>query len=168
MHRSEFEKFATAIRPRLASRAVAVTGDMAVAEDLVQNCLLKLWTIRESLDDYSSPEALAMTIVHRMALNWLRDRKQHVELCDDVLGGVELSPEEKAIEDEADKTAEDLLSKLPDAYQAIIRMRHIDGMSNSEIAKTIGSTDGAVRTALSRARMMIADLFSKYEQRHIM
>lgn len=164
MHRSEFEKFATAIRPRLASRATAVTGDVAAAEDVVQNCLLKLWTIRETLDDYSSPEALALTMVHRMSLNALRDKKQHVELIDDVVCGFELSPEELTIEDESQRVAEDLLSRLPDAQQAIIRMRHVDGMSNSEIARTIGATDGAVRTALSRARNRIAEMFSQHER----
>lgn len=164
MHRSEFEKFATAIRPRLAYRATAVTGDVAAAEDIVQNCLLKLWTIRETLDDYSSPEALALTIVHRMSLNALRDKRQHVELIDDAVGGFELSPEELAIENEAEQSAEDILSMLPDAQQAIIRMRHVDGMSNSEIARTIGSTDGAVRTALSRARIKIAEMFFQRER----
>lgn len=61
-------------------------------------------------------------------------------------------------------TAEKLMAMLPDAQQAIIRMRHVDGLNNSEIAAIIGSTDGAVRTALSRARMRIAEIYRRIER----
>lgn len=97
MHRSEFEHFAASVRQRLASRATAVLGDEDAAQDVVQDCLLKLWDIRDSLDDYTSPEALALTIVHRMSLNVLRSRHTTVGICDDVIAGAEPSPEDMAI-----------------------------------------------------------------------
>lgn len=163
MHRSEFEKFVTAVRPRLISRATALI-DSNEAQDVVQDCLLKLWDIRDTLDEYSSPEALALTIVHRMSLNVLRGRQNSIELRDDVIGSAEPSPEDNAIDEEDRLTAERLMTMLPDAQQAIIRMRHVDGLSNSEIAAIIGSTDGAVRTALSRARLRIAEIYSRLQQ----
>ena len=67
MHRSEFEKFVISIRPRLFSRANAMVDDADLAADIVQDCLLKLWTMRASLDEYNNPEALAVTIVHRLS-----------------------------------------------------------------------------------------------------
>lgn len=159
MHRSEFEKFALAVRPRLTMRAAGLLGDNEAAQDVVQDCLIKLWDIRDTLDEYSSPEALALTIVHRLSLNALRSRRSNVDLCDDLMVDSEPSPEDKAINDEERLTAERLLAMLPDAQQAIIRMRHVDGLSNAEIAAIIGSTDGAVRTALSRARQRIAEIY---------
>lgn len=163
MHRSEFEQFAASVRPRLVSRACGLLGDDQAAMDVVQDCMLKLWDIRDSLDDYSSPEALALTIVHRMALNALRSRHDRVEICDDIMAGFEPSPEDDAISAEGEMTAEKLLAMLPEAQQAIIRMRHVEGLSNREIADIIGSTDGAVRTALSRARMRISEIYRQIE-----
>ena len=163
MHRSEFEKFAADVRPRLTARAAGLVGDSEAAQDVVQDCLIKLWDIRDTLDEYSSPEALALTIVHRMSLNQLRSRKGNVEICDDVMVSAEPSPEDRAIDEEGRLTAERLMAMLPDAQQAIIRMRHVDGLSNSEIAAIIGSTDGAVRTALSRARLRIAEIYNRLQ-----
>ena len=45
------------------------------AEDVVQDALLKLFTMRSRLDDYHSPAALARTVVRHLSLNAIRDRK---------------------------------------------------------------------------------------------
>ena len=163
MHRSEFEKFAIAIRPSLLARAASVTGDADSAADIVQDCLIKLCTMRGSLDDYDSPEALAMTIVHRLALNYLRSVRTTVDINDSVVADVDLSAEEKVINSERADMVGRVLSMLPDAQQAILIMRHVDGLSNIEIARIIGSTEGAVRTSLCRARMRIAEIFTKHQ-----
>ena len=52
-----------------------------------------------------------------------------------------------------------VLSKLPDSQQSLLRMRHIEGYDNAEIARVLGSNEGAVRTALCRARRRVAELF---------
>ncbi len=163
MHRSEFEKFVVAIKPGLLARATSVTGDADAAADIVQDCMLKLWTMREQLDDYDRPEALAMTIVHRLSLNVIRGRKPMLDLNDEIVGGCQLSPEEMAIGGEEAAAVRNVLAMLPDAQQALITMRHIEGLSNSEIAGIVGSTEGAVRAALSRARHRIAEIFTEYQ-----
>lgn len=163
MHRSEFEKFVVSVRPALHSRAVSIIGDADAADDVVQDCLLKLWSMRQSFDEYNSPEALALTITHRLSLNVVRGRRSTVEICDEILSDHEDSPEQKAINDERVQSVNSVMSMLPDAQQAIITMRHIEGLSNGEIAAIIGSNEGAVRTALSRARKHVAEIFIKYQ-----
>ena len=41
---------------------------------------------------------------------------------------------------------------LPDMQQAVLRMKHIDGLETAEIAHITGCTEEAVRQNLSRAR----------------
>jgi RNA polymerase sigma-70 factor (ECF subfamily) len=67
-----FEIFANAVRNRLYARALHITADNASADDMVQDTLLKLWTLRDELDKYASPEALASVIVNRLSLNYVR------------------------------------------------------------------------------------------------
>lgn len=167
MHRSEFEKFVTTIRPTLLERASAMVADSDLAADIVQDCLLKLWTMRASLDEYNRPDALAITIVHRLALNALRARKPSFELRDEIISDNHPSPEESLITSETGKEVNRVLSLLPDAQQALITMRHIDGLTNAEIAVIVGSNEGAVRTALSRARMRVAEIFTKHQLSNI-
>lgn len=163
MHRLEFEKFVIAVRPRLLARAKSLVDNVDAADDIVQDCLLKLWTMRSSLDDYSSPEALALTIVHRLSLNFIRTRKVSYDLREDILSDSHPSPEETVISAETGERVNNVLAMLPDAQQALITMRHIDGLTNAEIAAIVGSTEGAVRTALSRARMRVAEIFTKHQ-----
>lgn len=163
MNQSEFAKFAEAVRPALLARAQSVTGDTESAADIVQDCMLKLWTMRAALDDYTSPEALAMTIVHNLSLNVLRSRKTSVELHDDVMSDAHPSAEQTMIASETSASINRVLASLPDGQQALIAMRHVEGMSIPEIARVTGSTEGAVRTALSRARVRIAEIFNRHQ-----
>ena len=48
-----------------------------------------------------------------------------------------------------------VVETLPDLAQTVIRLRHMEGMEMKEIADLIGSTEVAVRKALSRARKML-------------
>ena len=45
-----------------------------------------------------------------------------------------------------------LVATLPDMQQVVLRLRHMEGMRMSEIALLTGSTETALRKALSRAR----------------
>lgn len=163
MHRIVFEKFVVSIRPTLIARALSVVGDSDTAEDVVQDCLFKLWSMRGTLDEYNSPEALAVTITHRLSLNAVRGRHSTVELLDEIVAGSEDSPEQQVIRNEKEREINRVMSMLPDAQQALITMRHVEGLSNIEIAQIIGSNEGAVRTALSRARNRVAEIFMKYQ-----
>ena len=71
------------------------------------------------------------------------------------------TPEERLIAQEEDRQAERLIATLPDAQQTILRMKHIEGMEVSDIARITGSNENAVRVNLSKARRKIASYFNK-------
>jgi RNA polymerase sigma-70 factor (ECF subfamily) len=57
-----------------------------------------------------------------------------------------------------------VIETLPDMQQTILRLRHMEGMEFKEIAELTGSTEAAVRKALSRARQAVRDKFNGYEK----
>ena len=69
---SEFEILARELRPQLVASARAVVHDSATAEDVAQDALLKLWTMRADLDRYHNVSALGKIMARRMALNIIR------------------------------------------------------------------------------------------------
>lgn len=155
MTKTEFEYRARHIRTRLVSVAVSLLKDEMEAEDIVQEVLLKMWFLGNRLDRYNSFEALALIMTRRLTLNNLRSKITHEQLDD-----------HKDIEDIT--TSEDTeltqfvikaFDTLPDVEQAVMKLKHIEGMEIEEIASLTGSQTGAVRTALSRARKKMRDLF---------
>ena len=68
-------------------------------------------------------------------------------------------PHENLETDEAGTRLHSIIASLPSAQQALIRMRHVEEMEIDEIAAVTGSSPGAIRVMLSRARRHIKDLF---------
>lgn len=158
MERKEFEILSSRLRPAIYETARKVTGSEDDAEDVAQDTLLKLWCMRERLDEYRSVEALSMVISRRMSIDRLRQNRG-ISLEDIEQHEESPSPEEALMHDEAETETDRLLAILPDREQAVMRMKHIDGMETSEIAAIIGTSEVSVRVALSRGRRRIKDLF---------
>lgn len=168
MQQKEFEIRITKVRPRLLKEALQLLKESGEAEDAVQDAILKLWTMRHRLNEYHSMEGLAVVIVRRVALNKLRSRRSHFLWKRDekpnneqreALG--DFSPEERLIEQEMEIRIHELIDSLPDKQQAILRMKHLDGMEIKQIASLTGCTEIAVRKNLSRARRRIYECFNQ-------
>lgn len=154
MTRSRFESEARRLRPVLLRAAVSITGNVEDAADVVQEAFLKLWFMRDRLVEYASVDAPARVIVRNLSLNVLR--KRHPSHSDiDLLSDIPYEETDKELSDKLSLA----LESLPDTEQAVLRMKHLEGMETDEIAGLIQSTPGAVRTALSRARRHIRELY---------
>lgn len=160
MTEKQFETLARSLRPALHAAACRITADRMSADDVVQDAMLKLWSLRDRLDSLRSVDAFAMVVVRHLALNSLRSSGTHrlADLADDDISIP--SAEEELLEREQRQNVDRILGSLPDAQQTLIRLRHIEGYDNAAIAALLGSTEGAVRTALSRARRHIATIFA--------
>jgi RNA polymerase sigma-70 factor (ECF subfamily) len=55
----------------------------------------------------------------------------------------------------------EMIARLPDLQQAVLRMKHVEGFEVEEIAQLTGTNPVAVRTNLSRARKKIREQFLK-------
>ena len=160
MEQKEFETLIRQIRPKLYAEALRLLTDGDEAEDVTQETILKLWTIRQQLEAYRSVEALAVVMVRRLALsrkrvattiplsNWQQTDTDSID-----------SPEDLLISREEETKVIKMISTLPDAQQTVLRMKHIDGLETSEIARITGSSEEAIRQNLSRARKKILKMF---------
>lgn len=164
MERKEFETIVPSLRDRIVSlvgRMVPSGAGADMAEDVAQDTLLRLWARRDTLDSYRSIEALAMVMARNRTLDLLRATQTGRLTSIDGIDSPDThpNPHESLEADEAESRMRDILRSLPSAQQALIRMRHTEGMEIDEIAALTGSSPGAIRTALSRARRHIKDLF---------
>ena len=157
----ELERVIVGMRRRLMDEARRFLRNQDEAEDTVQDVVLKLWTMRDRLGDYRSVEAMAVVITRHLCLS----RKRDYGKCLDLQALKETtdsgSPELLLIGRETEGRLLELIDSLPDRQQAILRMKHVDGMETDEIAALTGMTAESVRQNLSRARRNIMKRFIK-------
>ena len=140
------------MRPALLRMAIRYLENSDEAEDVVQDAMLKLWFLRDRLDQYRSVDALAIVITKHLCINRLRGiRIEKVDLEQGISMGGGENPEMKLVEEENMQEILEVISTLPDLQQAVLRMKHLEGFEVEEIARLTGSTPVAVRTNLSRA-----------------
>lgn len=161
METHQFEIEAKCMRPMLLNLAVRYTGSVDEAEDIVQETLLKLWFMRDRLEQYRSIEALASVMTKHLCLNNLRDKREMEHDLSNLTMVDETTVEQKWMEKEEEEEILNLVNALPDLQQAVLRMKHIEGLEVDEIARIINSNAVAVRANLSRARRKVKEQFMK-------
>jgi RNA polymerase sigma-70 factor (ECF subfamily) len=144
----EFKQEVERIRPQLITTARRYLDDIQEAEDTVQDVLLRLWqmvdTLRLPLD------SLAKILTRNLCIDKIRRRKPtvRIEQIDD--------KDEEPYSHELLEHTMQMVESLPDIQQTLIRLRHMEGMTMEEIAQLTGTSNEAVRKALSRARKALA------------
>jgi RNA polymerase sigma-70 factor (ECF subfamily) len=160
MELNRFKTVALPLRGKLMNIAMHVLEDWADAEDVVQDAFLKLWHIREQLDEYGSVEALAVTVVKRLAIDAVRRRHGSEEWQErDSRNLHEKTPEDIMVERDDAEQIRRLINRLPALQQTIIRMKDVEGYEIAEIADITGSAPESIRVNLSRARKKIREQF---------
>jgi len=152
MTQEEFKEEAQRLRPRLMLTARRYLGDDD-AEDTVQDALLRLW---QMVGELRQPfDALALRLTRNLCIDKVRRRKPTVMLTDS--GGTDQADGD----DERIERMMAVVSTLPDLQQTILRLRHLEGMEMNEIADLTGSSEVAIRKALSRARLAVRQKYMK-------
>ena len=165
MERKEFCTLAKQMRDDILSLSRRFLKEESEAEDNVQDTLLRLWTIREKLDEVRSVQALTYAICKNLCVSKLRKRK---------IIPMELNNEIRLIsthdsgwmleEKENDQWLEDNIAELPFSQMQILKMSQQDGLENSEIAEVLGISEVTVRTALCKARKNLLEKLMKRNQ----
>lgn len=137
------------------------------AEDLLQDVMMKLWQIRDSLPPDKELLPFLLTVVRNLCLDRLRSR----QIKDDTIEDVDITLDYIQPLDIDDKVEEKdrlrhllgLINQLPPDQQKVLRLRAIDDLSTDEIAKQLNITPENVRQLLSRARKRLREMAQKQE-----
>ena len=142
------------MRTTLVRLAFGILRDSDEAEDVVQDVLLRLWQMRDQLRMPIEP--LARVLTRNRCIDIVRRKKPAAELSMAVF-----QEEDEALRERIEGMMK-VIETLPDLQQTILRLRHMEGMEFKEIAELTGSTEAAVRKALSRARQAVRDKFNVF------
>lgn len=160
MTEKEFEHIVQGIRPqllKLCQRFFSVTHLTAESEDAVQETLVKLWKMRDQLDHYQSPLALATIIAKNTCIDYLRKISVRETTLTDTSYPSQLSTDQSIIGKDAQVRIDKALSKLPSTQRKMLTMRS-DGMSLDDIAAICNANKTSTKTMISAARKTLFKL----------
>jgi RNA polymerase sigma-70 factor, ECF subfamily len=159
---TDFERQLQTIRPQLLRYALWLSRDRAIAEDVVQESLLRAWKARAELTELSALRQWLYTIVRREHAR-LYERKRLETVDVDVLV-VHESPELAVSGEEELLSLRRAIAGLTTDYRVPLTMQVLGGFSTQEIAAELGLTQPAVLTRLFRARAQLRGLLGATTQ----
>ena len=143
--------------PNLRAFAASLCGSMHLADDLVQDTLLKAWSHSDSFEEGTNIRAWLFTILRNGYYSLYRKRGREVQDTDGmysqnvaVQGG-----QESAVDFSDFRTA---LAKLPEDQREVLILVGATGLSYEEAAQVCEVAVGTIKSRVNRARIKLAEL----------
>lgn len=163
----EFKQQVLPSKQKLFRTALALLKNRQDAEDVLQDAMVKLWNMRNRLQEYRSIEALAVTMTRNLCLDRLRSyrhrKKNDSEVESLKITGSGSDPAVLAELSESMKVIHRIIETLPDRQRQIINLRDIEQYSYDEIEQITGLNVNNIRVTLSRARKKVRKEYLKHQ-----
>ncbi|MFO1465067.1 MAG: sigma-70 family RNA polymerase sigma factor [Steroidobacteraceae bacterium] len=159
---ARFQALCNALRPDLLRFAFWLSRDRSLAEDVVQESLLRAWRAQDSLLDEKSAKPWLLTIVRREYARLFERKRLPTVDIDELVAREEpllASPEEPELAD-----VRRAMFHLPDDYREPLLLQVLMGYSTAEIAAELKLSQPAVLTRLFRARNQLRTLLGETAQ----
>ena len=151
--RRRFERLCEPLRADLYRFAFWLARDPGVAEDVVQETLLRAWRSLEALTDDQAARSWLLTIARREHAR-LHERKRLETVDVDALAIAE-DPALGRTDNHESSDIRAAIFALAEEHREPLVLQVLMGYSTDEIARQLGLTNGAVLTRLCRARQKL-------------
>ncbi len=153
---------AARLLPRVLAQATRMLSDHAEAEDVAQDAMMRLWKIAP---DWRQGEAQVSTWMYRVVANLCTDRlrkRRGAMSLDQVAEPVDGTPSVTARmqTDLRMRALSDALAQLPDRQAQAVALRHLEGLSNPEIAQIMDISVRSVESLTARGKRALADIMA--------
>jgi len=157
--RQRFDQYVAVYHQDMYRYAAWLCRDKAIAEDVVQEALLRAWKSLDALRDEASAKQWLLTIVRRENARYFeRKRLETVDIDNLTASQAALLAEQP--DDELDNMRA-AIYELEDDYREPLVLQVLMGYSTQEIADQMGLKQGAVLTRLHRARLQLKDRMAR-------
>lgn len=151
--RARFQALCQSLRPDLLRFAFWLSRDRALAEDVVQESMLRAWKAQDSLLNEAAAKPWLLTIVRREYARTFERKRLNTVDVDELIAKEEPTLAAAEEQDVADVRA--AIMKLPDEYREPLVLQVLMGYSTAEIARELDLSGPAVLTRLCRARRQL-------------
>ena len=153
--RRRFDRLVSVWHRDMYRYAAWLSRDPSIAEDVVQEAMLRAWKSLDALRDDEAAKQWVLTIVRRENARYFERRRLETVDIDNLT-----SSQSAMLAESSDTDLDDVreaIYKLGDDYREPLVLQVLMGYSTNEIAELMGLKQGAVLTRLHRARLKLKD-----------
>lgn len=164
MTEKEFNHIILPLGSNIWSFACNLTNDAAMAEDVTQEVMLKLWDNRKEVSKINNVKAYALKITRNLCLDFIKKQKPVYDEETMIKNGGYEPDLLQQIEDQYTAAAvKKVIDSLPPNQREVMILREIEEMEYEEISQITGLGLNNIRVLLSRGRNKVKEiLVEKY------
>ncbi|MBB5803985.1 RNA polymerase sigma-70 factor (sigma-E family) [Saccharothrix ecbatanensis] len=148
----DFDQFVTERLDRLLRYATALTCDKHLAQDIVQDVLLRARQRWGRIGAMTAPYLYVKRMVTNEFLSWRRRKAAHdVSSTHATLNDLAPTVADHAVRHAERDAMRARIAVLPRKQRAALVLRYYEDSTDAEIAQILGCTEGTVRSHISRA-----------------
>jgi len=153
----EFTYQLTGLKDKLFRFSARIVGDNELAEDVVQDVVIKMWNKRAERDQYDNLEAYCMRMTKNLSIDKTRAKHRQNIALDKAPEPIQESPNpyQSAVQNDTMQHIHQLMQQLPEKQRMAMQLRDIEGMEYKEIAKVLEIPLNQVKVNIFRARKQI-------------
>lgn len=152
--------------PRVLALSRRLLRDMAEAEDVAQDAMLRLWKVAP---EWRQGEAKVSTWLYRVTSNLCIDRlrKKRGTHLDDIPEPADDKPSVESLMQSHDRATalQTAMAQLPARQNLAVTLRHIEELSNPQIAQIMDISVDAVESLTARGKRTLAGLLSGQKEK---
>lgn len=173
-----FEALIGAYQKGAYNIAYRMLGDVEDAKDASQEAIIKIYRSIGGFRMQSSFKTWFFRVVTNTCLDYRRKRSRHKVLYIDnphesdegsfrrQMEDPSEGPEETLLRSEQSRALQSMIMEMPEKYRTALVLRDIRGFSYAEIGEMLDLPDGTVKSRISRARLVLKNIFdSRMEQK---
>ncbi len=143
-------------RTQLRRFVLKRVNDASLAEDIVQDVLLKAYTKQDALRDPSKLQAWLYQITRNSIVDYFRSPRSLEPLPEQIIS--KDPPVDETARQELARCLVPLIEALPSPYRSTLDLVEIKGLKQREVASKLGLSLSGVKSRVQRARKMLATI----------
>ena len=157
--RKRFDEIVAVYHQDMYRYAAWLCRDKAIAEDVVQESMLRAWKSLDALRDNAAAKPWLLTIVRRENARYFERKRLETVDIDNLTASQAALLAEEPDDDFSDLRA--AIYELEDDYREPLVLQVLMGFSTKEIAEQMDLKQGAVLTRLHRARAKLKEVMQE-------
>ena len=155
-----FQEIFVTFSERLYNFTYSYLKDSFESEEIVQEVFLRIWEMREEIDEDKSFKSFIYRMTVNKVFNQMKHqvvRQKYEKYLLNFDHSLSESPEARLHFKELDERISMLLKKIPEQQRNVFKLSRIDGLSNPEIADKLGLSIRTVENQIYRATKFLKE-----------